>query len=196
MLEAIKYNLAHLVDFTGREDRPTFWWYALFLVILEIVLGLVIGGLMAVDSSTRYFDATQSRPGALPGVIHAQMMQQMRGQMATMMWASGAISLLMIALSLAAFVRRLHDSDNSGWWAAVAVGAQVVAFALSLRMVERMQDMLASVSTTNVATLTEQQMQMSRYGVIGWIAPLVVIVFGVMKSTPDANRYGESPQAG
>ena len=40
MFEAIKYNLAHLADFTGREDRPTFWWYVLFLLVLDILLGL------------------------------------------------------------------------------------------------------------------------------------------------------------
>ncbi len=122
-------------------------------------------------------------------------MASMSGQMSTMLWISGAISLLMIALSVAAFVRRLHDSNNSGWWAALAVAAQVVAFALSLSMIGTMQDMMTNAAATgSLGTMQEVQGRMSTYSLIGWIAPLVVIVLGVMGSTAGSNRYGE-PQA-
>jgi hypothetical protein len=36
MLGAIKYNLSHLLDFSGRDARQTFWYYVLFLVMLDI----------------------------------------------------------------------------------------------------------------------------------------------------------------
>ena len=34
MLGAIKYNLANLTNFSGRDARQTFWYYVLFLVII------------------------------------------------------------------------------------------------------------------------------------------------------------------
>ena len=162
MLEAIKYNLAHLADFSGREDRPTFWWYVLFLVIVDIVLGLLITSLGGGFSAG--IEAAQA--GASQQDIQAQMLQQMSGGV---MLLSAAINLLVTALFVAAFVRRLHDSGNSGWWAAIAVLAQV-------------------------ASIIAAFLQVPRLGLLGWVATLIVIVFGVMKSSPGANRYGEASQ--
>jgi uncharacterized membrane protein YhaH (DUF805 family) len=34
MLASIKYNLSHLLDFSGRDARQTFWYYVLFLFIV------------------------------------------------------------------------------------------------------------------------------------------------------------------
>ena len=193
MLEAIKYNLAHLADFSGREDRPTFWWYVLFLVILDIVLGLILSGSMAAGGISAAYHAAQS--GASQEALQAQMMQQMGGNLGTMMWVSSGFKLLITALSVAAFVRRLHDSNNSGWWAALAVAAQVAALAIALSMAGQIETMMASMASGDLTPAIEARAQMSRLGLLGWIAPIVVLVFGVMKSTAGPNRYGEAPQA-
>jgi uncharacterized membrane protein YhaH (DUF805 family) len=195
MLEAIKFNLAHLADFTGREDRPTFWWYVLFLVIVDIVLGIVVGGPMVIGSMSAAFHAAQS--GASQQEIQAQMLQRMSGQIFGMVWISAAIKVLIMALSVAAFVRRLHDSNNSGWWAALAVAAQVAVFAVNYSMLGPMRDAMASAwSAGDLQAMTQQQANMRWLGLLGLIAPLIVLVFGVMKSSPGPNRYGEAPQAG
>jgi uncharacterized membrane protein YhaH (DUF805 family) len=193
MLEAIKYNLAHLADFSGREGRPTFWWYVLFLVILDIVLGLILSGSMAAGGISSAYHAAQS--GASQEALQAQMMQQMGRNLGTMMWVSSGFKLLITALSVAAFVRRLHDSNNSGWWAALAVAAQVAALAVALSMAGQIETMMASMASGDLTPAIEARAQMSRLGLLGWIAPIVVLVFGVMKSTPGPNRYGEAPQA-
>ena len=192
MLEAIKYNLTRLADFTGREDRPTFWWYVLFLVIVDIVLGLIVSGSLAAGSISIAYHAAQS--GASQEALQGQMMQQMGAHLGTVMWVSGGIKLLITALSVAAFVRRLHDSNNSGWWATLAVGAQVAALAIALSMVGQIESMMASMASGDLTPAIEAQARMSRLGLLGWIAPIVVLVFGVMKSTPGPNRYGEAPQ--
>jgi uncharacterized membrane protein YhaH (DUF805 family) len=167
MLAAIKYNLAHLLDFSGREDRPTFWWYVLFLIIIDIVLGLVVTGSMMGGGFSEGIQAAQS--GASQQDIQAQMLQHMSDRMGTVIWLSAGINLLVTALSVAAFVRRLHDSGNSGWWAAIAVLAQVASIAGALMSIPQLE-------------------------LLGWVAPLIVVIFGVMKSSSGANRYGEGPQ--
>ena len=193
MLEAIKYNLAHLVDFSGREDRPTFWWYVLFLVILDIVLGIIVSGPMVVGGVSSAFSAAQS--GASDAEVQARVLQQMAPHMVTMMWVSGGIKLLMTALVAAAFVRRLHDSNSSGWWAALAVGAQVVTLAIALSMVGNIEGTMAAIASSgDTSPAVLQQVEISRLSLLGWIAPLLVLVFGVLKSSPGPNRYGEAPQ--
>ena len=121
----------------------------------------------------------------------------MAPHMVTMMWVSGGIKLLMTALVAAAFVRRLHDSNSSGWWAALAVGAQVVTVAIALSMVGNIEGTMAAIASSgDTSPAVLQQVEISRLSLLGWIAPLIMLVFGVMKSSPGPNRYGEAPQAG
>ena len=193
MLEALKYNLAHLADFTGREDRSTFWWYVLVLVILDIVLGLIVSGPMVAGSISTAVQAAQS--GMSEQAIQAQMLQKMSGQIFGMVWISGAIKALMIVLSVAAFVRRLHDSNNSGWWAALAIAAQALVFALNYSMLGSVREAMASASSTgDLQGLVQQQANLRWLGLLAWIAPIIVLVFGAMKSSSGPNRYGEAPQ--
>jgi len=83
MLEAIKYNLLHLADFSGREDRPTFWWYVLFLVILDLVLGLIGSGWLFAGSVSAIYQTAQS--GGSPVALQQQMMQQIGPHLMTML---------------------------------------------------------------------------------------------------------------
>ena len=45
MGRSIKHNLANLMNFSGRDSRPTFWWWFLFLAIIYIVINLTISRL-------------------------------------------------------------------------------------------------------------------------------------------------------
>ena len=66
-------------------------------------------------------------------------------------------------------------------------------------MIDAMQAFMTEVmSRTTPMTPIEMQalMQsnhMNTYGLVGWIAPLIVIVFGVLDSTEGPNRYGDEP---
>ena len=75
--------------FEGRASRSEYWWFTLFLALLEIVTSVLDGflGTYAVTSS-----------GRMIGFINL-------------------IFLLAILLpSIAVAVRRLHDTDRSGWF--------------------------------------------------------------------------------
>jgi uncharacterized membrane protein YhaH (DUF805 family) len=39
----------------------------------------------------------------------------------------------------------------------------------------------------------QMQTQMGAYGLVGWIGYIVVIIFGVMRSTDGPNQYGDEP---
>ena len=194
MIEAIGYNLARLADFSGREDRPTFWWYVLFLVIVDVVVSVIASGVLFAGSMASMFQDVQT--GGDPVALQTQMMQQMAPHMLTMMWVSGSLKVAIALLSVAAFVRRLHDSNSSGWWAALAVAVQVVTVAIALSMASQIEGTVAAIAAGDLSPAVNGQLEISRMSLIGWIAPLLVLVFGAMRSSPGPNRYGEAPQAG
>jgi uncharacterized membrane protein YhaH (DUF805 family) len=111
MLSAIRYNLTHLADFSRRDARSTFWWYVLFLVVLQFVFGMMVSLPLVGSSVASAVSAAGS--GASEAEIEAQALAQMSGLMSTEMWVSVALGIAVTLLALAAFVRRLHDSNHS-----------------------------------------------------------------------------------
>lgn len=78
------------VDFTGRARRAEYWWFILFYILL--VFGLSILDAIMIGAGVR----------AGGGLL------------------SGLASLALFLPSLAVAVRRLHDTDRTGWWVLIA----------------------------------------------------------------------------
>lgn len=198
MLRITRYNLTHLLDFTGRDARPTFWYYVLFLFLVNIAIGMVLGFVLIGGLVSAAIDAAQA--GVSEQEMQARMTAWMGGMMAGVVWYSLAANIIMSLLLAASFVRRLHDSNSSGWWGLLVLAAQVAGFVVSLRMMDGMQEMMAEMMTrtepmtqAEMQILMQQQSEVGSHGLVGWIAPLIAIVFGVMDSTVGPNRFGEAP---
>ena len=73
-------------DFSGRARRREYWFFLLVYLLINIAL-------LVVDNLLGWFDA-DSGVGVLSGIF--------------------TLALLIPSLSVA--VRRLHDTDRSGWW--------------------------------------------------------------------------------
>lgn len=82
----------HYADFKGRATRKQYWLYVLFMFVLVFAIGLV-GGITAAATGD-----TSKLPGLLVGGIFF------------LLW------LVLLIPSLAIQVRRLHDTNRSGWW--------------------------------------------------------------------------------
>ncbi len=83
--DAIKHVFSNYVGFTGRAVRSEYWFFALFSVIIGVVLAVV---------DAQIFGASVS---------------------------GGLWSLATFLPSLAVGVRRLHDTDRSGWFLLIAL---------------------------------------------------------------------------
>ena len=93
--------LRKYADFTGRARRMEFWLFWLLLIGIEIVFSILIG--MVGGSMTALVD---------PTVGMAAMSGPAMG-----LWAVyGLIMLGLLFPSLAVSIRRLHDTNRSGWW--------------------------------------------------------------------------------
>ncbi len=81
--------LTRYAQFTGRAGRSEFWWFQLFIMIISIPLYLLS------------FYAGYSGSQRLALVVTG---------LGVVMW------LAFVLPSIAATIRRLHDTDRSGWW--------------------------------------------------------------------------------
>jgi uncharacterized membrane protein YhaH (DUF805 family) len=90
--EAVKSGFANYANFTGRSSRSAYWWWVLFVFLVEFI---------------PYFGLLSSTPAAGEDASGTYVF-----------WAVlvGVIWLALILPWLSAAVRRLHDTGRSGWW--------------------------------------------------------------------------------
>ena len=93
-VEAVKHCIRCYATFTGRAPRSEYWWWSLFAGPAMLVISLI-----SVTSLAIHEDYSGSD---LPGVTHLLFLLQLAVYLPT----------------LAVTVRRLHDGNWSGWWAA------------------------------------------------------------------------------
>lgn len=100
--EAIKSCFGKYASFTGRARRSEFWWFFLFwwlgTVIINLIdnaAGLVLNlGTDTIETSSGVITFTSGGLGILSTI-----------------WG-----LVLLLPFLSVTVRRLHDTDRSGWW--------------------------------------------------------------------------------
>lgn len=90
------------VDFNGRARRQEYWMFALFSAIILLVL-TVIDSVIGTGNITGNSGADGVSFSAHLGLL------------------GGIYSLAVLLPGLAVAIRRLHDTDRSGWWVLIAL---------------------------------------------------------------------------
>ena len=118
----------------------------------------------------------------------------------TAIWAGAVMGVINIALLAAAFVRRLHDADFSGWWALLVGALYAAASVRALLNADRLEAMTREAVENAMANpgaggmqIYAHNPQMALDSLIGWIPLLLLIGFGVLKSTEGPNRFAAEP---
>jgi uncharacterized membrane protein YhaH (DUF805 family) len=91
--EAIRSGFRKYADFSGRASRREYWWWALFAFLVWLV---------ALVLDVIFF----------PGWIRSD---------AYIGLLSGIAGIALFLPNWAVAVRRLHDTDHSGWWSLIAL---------------------------------------------------------------------------
>ncbi|MBA0446642.1 DUF805 domain-containing protein [Stenotrophomonas maltophilia] len=86
--------LKRYTQFNGRASRSEFWWFQLFIAIVSIPLYVL---------------------GFIAGYTDSQALALASTGLSVVMW------LIFVLPTLAVTVRRLHDTDRSGWWLLLGV---------------------------------------------------------------------------
>lgn len=116
-------HFTRLFDFTGREDRASFWPYAALAFIIITAVGMIIFVPMMshMMQEMRQFAAQHpdqatvtSEPGQYSISVQGNHPEFMpAGTIAIFLAVSFGLAILLYA---AAVVRRLHDRGKSGFW--------------------------------------------------------------------------------
>jgi uncharacterized membrane protein YhaH (DUF805 family) len=86
---AVGHVLTNYAKFDGRAARSEYWWFVLFVILAEVAL-IVLGTVLAIILG----DA---------GSTLGQLLYYV-------------FLLCLLVPSIAVTIRRLHDTDRSGWW--------------------------------------------------------------------------------
>jgi uncharacterized membrane protein YhaH (DUF805 family) len=99
-MEYMLMPLKKYADFSGRSRRMEYWMFQLFFVLAYIGISIITALLSSVSDSL----------GMIGGLL--------------------ALVLIFGCLvpSLAVAVRRMHDTNHSGWWALVPIASLIFAF--------------------------------------------------------------------
>ncbi|WP_235917194.1 DUF805 domain-containing protein [Maritimibacter harenae] len=94
MMEAVRTVFSKYATFTGRARRAEFWWFVLFYIIVNFILGLIDSVLFGTTTTTETSFSAETDTPILSGIF----------------WLATIIPYIAVG------VRRLHDTNRSGWW--------------------------------------------------------------------------------
>ena len=161
--------LKRYADFQGRSRRMEFWMWILFTFIVGLVLGFIDGILgfrLAPSSSTSFSSG---------GVSGFSMFSSIG--ILGLLW-----SLATLVPNIAVAMRRLHDTDRTGWWLLLPVIPYVIGLVI----------MLAAAAGQNLGLIAIGGI----FSLIGLVGAIVLLVFYCLPGTPGPNRFGPDPLGG
>ncbi len=181
--------LVKYADFQGRARRSEFWLWVLFRFIL--------GGVCSTFLVSAMFGGINWSSGNPEAIQSAFMNKYMH--IAPFANIVNLISLALLVPSLAVGVRRLHDSNRSGFWMLMPYIVSIVGiigliiFGVSVAM----NSTHPGSSMTEAETMAIVLKIMGAFGVfllILLIVEIVMLVFFVADGTAGPNRFGPDPK--
>ena len=148
-----KRPLEKYADFSGRAPRAEYWWFFLAVIVAHFVASIV-ESIVGLD-------------GLVAGVY---------GPLTILLWLGTIIP------SIAVGVRRLHDTNRSGWWILLPMVPYGIGFAMAGPAI--MSGSMAGLGMAGIFFL------------IGLICAIALLVFLVLPGTRGDNKYGPDPYAG
>jgi uncharacterized membrane protein YhaH (DUF805 family) len=148
-----KRPIEKYADFTGRASRPEYWWYTLALVVTYFVISLV------------------------ENIVGLNGMAGPYGLLSLL------LMLATLVPSIAVGIRRLHDTNRSGWWLLIAL----IPYGLMV---------LAGIFAMGGAGAIGLLAMMGLISVVALIGAVVLLIFMVLPGSSGDNRYGPPPAAG
>jgi uncharacterized membrane protein YhaH (DUF805 family) len=92
--DAIRSAFNKYATFSGRARRSEYWWFVLFCMLGNIAAGILDAAIFGFDAVVEPGMAAYAAPSLIGGLF----------------------SLAVFLPSLGVTVRRLHDTNRSGWW--------------------------------------------------------------------------------
>lgn len=138
---AVRHNLVSLLRFRGRDTPAQFWPYAGFVIAILFIVTAAVMLPPIASAMAQMPRIAAANPGPLTdagsGLQHSitiggqpELVPNVQGIIQPMIF----LSALAVCLLAAAVVRRLHDRNASGWWAALPLAFLLVGLAMMPRL--------------------------------------------------------------
>lgn len=159
--------LKRYAEFSGRSRRMEYWMFFLF----QMLIGVVFWVLLAIVGGSALMSGGD--PTALAAAGGAAMI---------VFALYGLVSLALIIPAIAVTVRRLHDTNRSGWWVLAPLSGYVIML---------IGGVMAAGSPDNPGLG-------GVLALVGGLAALglaiVLLVFMFLEGTKGPNNYGPDPK--
>jgi uncharacterized membrane protein YhaH (DUF805 family) len=199
-MNLLSRHLTGLFDFQGRENRQPFWLW----VLITYAAQYVVGTLISIPLMMASFQTMQPMFGRDPKSFDQHPELMMHAMEPTFRWGmivNAILMLVMFLLLAAAVVRRLHDSDRSGWWAspvfAIQIAIPIMFATIFPAMFETFGRVRPNMSQAEKNAIFDPTMQsfalLWSTGMLGFLLTIVLIVFLVLPGTVGPNRFGDDP---
>lgn len=173
-MAAVKTCFSKYLTFSGRASRSEYWWFFLFLVLLNIVAGLIDWSFFTSVTEV------ETETGSSTVAVSSQPVQSL----------AGAIVFLP---HLTVAWRRMHDSGRSGLYALfpllLLLGALgVLVFGIGIA------DMFASGGRLDILFTRLTLLITIPTLIVLMVSPLLMLWWLTRPSQPGDNTYGPNPQ--
>jgi uncharacterized membrane protein YhaH (DUF805 family) len=159
--------LKRYADFSGRSRRMEYWMFVLFQILLGVVF---------------WFAMTIVGGAALMAGGGAQSLVAAGGMVMILFALYGLVSLALLIPAIAVGVRRLHDTNHSGWWLLAPLAPYCLTF-IGISM---------AASSGNPGGGAGLMIMLGAAG--AFILAIVLFVFMLLDGTRGANRFGPDPK--
>ncbi len=153
-----KRPIQNYAQFSGRAPRAEYWWFFLAVIIAYIVLSII--------------ESILGIKGMIMGVY---------GPLSALLFLGTLVP------SLAVGVRRLHDTNRSGWWILAPLIPYCLAFVLGGAA------MMGGAAAGSPAGMGAGLGIAGIFLLIGAVCAIVLLVFYCLPGTAGDNRYGPNP---
>lgn len=145
-----KRPLQKYADFSGRAPRAEYWWFVLAIIVAFVVL-TIVESMLGIN----------------------RMVMGVYGPLVVLLWLATLVPQIAVA------VRRLHDTNRSGWWLLiVAIPYAILGFTMG--------QAAASGDVSGMATA-------GLFSLVALAGAIVMIVFLVLPGNSGDNKYGPDP---
>ncbi len=170
--------LVKYVDFKGRARRSEFWLWTLALFVMYIVIEAVMFS-------------------AIPAMMGSSNPAQAMANMMRFMPLINLIGLALFLPNLAVQIRRLHDSNRTGWWVVLPIGVFIAGIILFLatnasKIASMLKTPTASPDPTAIFSIVGSAMLFIWLPTM--ISGIVMLVFFCLDGTAGSNRFGPDPK--
>ena len=111
------------------------------------------------------------------------------------------VTLALVIPTLAASVRRLHDTGRSGWWLLLSIIPSIIWFIILIALLgyaiftiitagDYDPNLLANNLVANIGLCVTYILSL----IVTFVCQIILIVWWAKDSTPGANEYGENPK--